>query len=276
MRGRRGFYRMAPLVFCGCGVAMARWWGLGVLVQCWLATLVGPAWSDTIRLRADDWCPFNCSEQKKGYGIEVAEQIFAAAGHTIQYQLAPWSRSLEDCLRGEVEAVIGAAPVDSPELVFGDEPIGQWDSTFVVKTGNPWRYDGVESLGRVKLAAIIGYIYMEPVGEYVQANKKNKARVTQVGGTQPLDQSLKMVAAGRVDAAMESRAVLDYKLREMGLAGQLAIAGGTRSGPIYIAFSPKHPQAQDYARILDDGIRAMRADGRLKAILDRYGVRDWK
>lgn len=267
---------MGEVVFCVCGVAMAKWWGFGLLAQFGVFFAATPAAADVISLRADDWCPFNCSEAKKGYGVEVAEQVFAAAGHTIQYQLAPWSRSLEDCLRGEVDAVIGAAPVDSPELVFGAEPIGQWDSTFVVKTGNPWRYDGVESLERVKLAAIIGYIYMEPVGQYVETNKKNKARVTQVGGTQPLDQSLKMVAAGRVDAAMESRAVLDYKLRQMGLAGNLAIAGGTRSGPIYIAFSPKHPKARDYARILDDGIRAMRADGRLKAILDKYGVRDWK
>jgi len=255
---------------------MARGWGIGLLAQLCVMVVAGPVAADTIRLRADDWCPFNCSEQKKGYGVEVAEQVFAAAGHTIQYQLAPWSRSLEDCLRGEVEAVIGAALVDSPELVFGDEPIGQWDSTFVVKAGNPWRYDGVGSLERVKLAAIIGYIYMEPVGAYVEANKKNKARVTQVGGTQPLDQSLKMVAAGRVDAAMESRTVLDYKLRKLGLAESLAIAGGTRSGPIYVAFSPKHPKARDYGRILDQGIREMRADGRLQAILDRYGVRDWK
>jgi len=256
---------------------MARWWGLGLLLaQLCVMAAAGPVAADIIRLRADDWCPFNCSEPKKGYGVEVAEQVFAVAGHTVQYQLAPWSRSLEDCLRGEVDAVIGAAPVDSPDLVFGAEPIGQWDSTFVVKAGNPWRYDGIQSLDQVKLAAIIGYIYMDPVGDYVAANKQNKARVTQVGGTQPLDQSLKMVAAGRVDAAMESRAVLDYKLREMGLVDSLAIAGGTQSGPIYIAFSPKHAKARDYARILDDGIRAMRADGRLKAILDRYGVRDWK
>lgn len=232
--------------------------------------------ADLIRLRADDWCPFNCSGQRPGYGVEIAAQVFAAAGHQIQYELAPWSRSLEDCLRGEIEAVIGAAPVDSPDLVFGAEPIGQWDSTFVVRQGHTWRYQGIESLERIKLAAIIGYIYMEPVGGYIERHKKDRGRIDPIGGTQPLDQSLKMVAAGRVDATLESRAVLDYKLREMGLADQLAYAGGTESGPIYIAFSPKNPKARDYADLLDAGIRAMRADGRLKQILERYGVRDWK
>lgn len=250
--------------------------GLAALVAIFGVVTAGAARAEAIRLRADDWCPFNCSVAKKGYGVEVAEAVFAAAGLQVQYQLEPWSRSLEDCLRGGNDAVIGAAPVDSPDLVFGEEPIGQWDSTFVVRKGRDWRYEGVASLEQVKLAAIIGYIYMDPVGGYIEANKKNRARVNQIGGTQPLEQSLKMVAAGRIDTTLESRAVLDYKLKEMGLADALDYAGGTQSGPIYIAFSPKNPKAHDYARLLDQGIRAMRADGRLKQILDRYGVRDWK
>ena len=257
------------------GVAMGRWaWGAIAAVATW--GWAASASADTIRLRADDWCPFNCSEEKQGYGVELAAEIFAAAGHRVQYQLAPWSRSLEDCLRGEIEAVIGAAPVDSPDLVFGAEPIGVWDTTFVVRRGIPWRYDGVASLERIKLAVIIGYIYMEPVGGYIAANKRNRQRVDPVGGIAPLDQSLKMVAAGRIDATVESRTVLEYKLDEMGLADRLELAGGTESGPIYIAFSPKHAKARDYAAILDHGLRAMRASGRLKQILDRYGVRDWK
>lgn len=268
---------------CSLIITVGNFWWWGVTMGRWVSSAfaVVVAWgsaasADTIRLRADDWCPYNCTEAKMGYGVELATEIFAAAGHRVQYQLAPWSRSLEDCLRGEIEAVIGAAPVDSPDLVFGAEPIGVWDTTFVVRRGAPWRYDGVASLEQIKLAAIIGYIYMEPVGDYIEAHKKDRRRVDSIGGTAPLDQSLKMVAAGRIDATVESRAVLEYKLREMGLADRLELAGGTESGPIYIAFSPKQAKARDYVAILDQGIRAMRASGRLKQILDRYGVRDWK
>ena len=243
------------------------------LLAAWMPAV---AMADTIRLRADDWCPFNCAGERQGYGVELAEEIFAAAGHRINYQVQPWSRSLEDCLRGAADAVIGAAPVDSPELIFPEEPIGVWDSTFVVRAGDPWRYRGVESLSAIKFATIIGYIYMEPVGSYVEANRKNRERVDPVGGKAPLDQNLKMLVAGRVDAAVESRMVLDYKLGELGLADKVEFAGGTGSGPIYIAFSPKNPKAHDYAALLDRGIRALRASGRLRQILDRYGVRDWK
>lgn len=250
----------------------------------WLAAVVvalgfghGPASADVITLRADEWCPFNCADKAApGYGVEVAVEIFAKAGHRVQYELAPWRRSVEDCLHGAIVAVIGAAPVDSEELVFPAEPIGMWDSTFLVREGESWRYNGPASLPDIKVGGIIGYYYMEPVGAYVEANKGDRSRVDLIGGRTPLDQNLRKLQAGRIDATVESRAVLDYKLRAMGAGHGLAFAGGTESGPIYIAFSPRHPKAREYARILDQGIADLRTSGRLRKILDRYGVSDWK
>lgn len=236
-----------------------------------------PTRADTITLRADEWCPFNCAlGAKPGYGVELATEIFAKAGHKVKYGLAPWGRSLEDCQHGTIDAVIGASPVDGPELIFPEEAIGVWDTTFVVRKGDSWRYDGVKSLERLKLGGIIGYIYMEPVGAYVEANTGNRDRVDLVGVRMPLEQNLRKLVAGRIGATMESRAVLDFKLREMGLLDRVDFAGSTESGAIYIAFSPKNPKAREYARLLDEGIREMRASGRLKQILGRYGVNDWK
>lgn len=233
--------------------------------------------AEVITLRADEWCPFNCAiGAKPGYGVELANEIFTKAGHQVEYGLAPWGRSLEDCLHGTIDAVIGASPVDGPELIFPEEAIGVWDTTFVVRKGNSWRYADVKSLSAVKLGGIIGYIYMEPVGAYVEANKGDRNRVDLVGARMPLEQNLRKLVAGRIGAAMESRAVLDFKLREMGLLDEVDFAGGTETGPIYIAFSPKNPKAREYARLLDAGIREMRASGRLKQVLDRYGVSDWK
>lgn len=248
---------------------LVMWAGLGV---------AGAARADTITVRADEWCPYNCAvgasagDGRPGYGIEVAREIFAAAGHHLDYALSPWTRSLEDCLHGTIDAVIGAAPVDSPDLVFPAEPIGVWDTTFVVRKGDPWRYDGAESLDRVKIAGILGYIYREPVNEYLTAHRK---QVDLISGQRPLDQNLRKLVARRIDTTMESRMVLDYKLKVLGLADRLDFAGGTPSGPIYIAFSPKNPGSRAYADLLDQGIRRMRASGRLAEILASYGLRDW-
>jgi|AGTN01.1.fsa_nt_gi ABC-type amino acid transport/signal transduction systems, periplasmic component/domain len=259
----------------GMGGAMVR--RIGMVLGMVLGLGPVPAWADTITLRADEWCPANCAPgDKPGYGVEAATEIFAKAGHKVEYAVAPWGRSLEDCLHGTIDAVIGAAPVDSPDLVFPEQPIGVWDTTFVVAKGRPWRYTGADSLPAVKLGGIIGYIYMEPVGAYVEANKGDRNKVDLVGARQPLEQNLRKLVAGRIGATMEARTVLDYNLRELGLQDAVDFAGSTEGGSVYIAFSPKHPKAREYARILDEGLREMRASGRLKQILDRYGVKDWK
>lgn len=250
---------------------------LGVMLGVVLGLVSAPVRADTIVLRSDEWCPFNCTPgAKPGYGIEVAAEIFARAGHRIDYGLAPWGRSLEDCQHGAIDAVIGADPVDGAHLLFPQEPIGVWDTIFVVPKGQPWRYAGAESLPKLKLGGIIGYNYREPVGSYVEANKADRSRVDLVGSRQPLEQNLRKLLAGRIGATMETRAVLDYKLRELNLLGAVDFAGGTDAGPIYVAFSPKNPKSREYADLLDAGIREMRASGRLKQILDGYGVSDWK
>lgn len=253
-------------------------WVLVVVATLYGAGLGGePARADVITLRADEWCPFNCVPgAMPGYGVELAQEIFAKAGHKVEYSLSPWGRSLEDCLHGAIVAVIGAAPVDSPDLIFPQEPIGVWDTTFVVRKGDPWRYGGAASLAGVKLGGIIGYNYMDPVGGYVEEHKGDRNRVDLVGSVKPLEQNLRKLGAGRIGATMDSRAVLDFKLSELGLADSVDYAGETESGPIYIAFSPVNPKAQEYARLLDDGLREMRASGRLAEILKRYRVRDWK
>lgn len=243
------------------------------------ATLAAPAaHADVITLRADEWCPYNCAEDsdKPGYGVEVAKEIFAKAGHTLEYKNLAWARALEDGRKGTIVAVIGADKVEAADYVFPNEAIAVIDNTFVVKKGNPWRYAGPASLEKVKLGAIQGYSYSGEVGDYMGANAKNGARIDMVGGDKALEMNFKKLMAGRVEATVDAKPVLAYKLMSMNLTDKVEFAGSTDPSEIYVAFSPANPKAKEYAAILDKGIAEMRASGRLKQILDRYGVSDWK
>ena len=44
----------------------------------------------TVVLVADEWCPYNCApnSDKPGYVVEIAELVFAEAGHTVIYKNA--------------------------------------------------------------------------------------------------------------------------------------------------------------------------------------------
>ena len=61
-----------------------------------LSILNRPAFSDTISMRADVWCPYNCDPSSKdlGLAIEIAEYAFAKKGHKIDYQIFPWPRTV--------------------------------------------------------------------------------------------------------------------------------------------------------------------------------------
>lgn len=237
-----------------------------------------PAQADVITLRADEWCPYNCAEDsdKPGYGIEVAKEIFSKAGHTVEYKTMAWARALEEGRKGGIAAVIGADKTEAADYVFPDQAIAIIDNTFVVKKGNAWKYAGPASLEKIKLGAIQGYSYSGEVGTYMNATAKNAARIDMVGGDNALEMNLKKLVAGRVDATVDAKPVLAYKLLKLNLADKVEFAGSVDPSEIYIAFSPANPKAKEYAAILDKGIAEMRASGRLKQILDRYGVTDWK
>ena len=125
-----------------------------------LACLAGvsPAWaeSETIRVRADQWMPFNGdpADDRPGYVVEMARAIFGRHGITVDYQTMPWSDALKAAAAGEIEAVIGANPKEAAELLLPTEPIGEPRVGLFVKKGNAWQFTSVPSLRTVKIGAI--------------------------------------------------------------------------------------------------------------------------
>ena len=81
----------------------------------------------------------------------------------------------------------------------------------------------------------------------------------------------------RIDAIVDNEAVILNVARKMGVVDRVSPAGqGTEPSFIYIAFSPKNEDSERYAHILSQGIIRLRANGRLREILGRYGIKDWK
>lgn len=247
--------------------------GAAAAAGCLLAG-AGAAFADVITLRADEWCPYNCAptDAAPGFGVELAKEIFAKAGHSLDYKITAWPRAIDDCRKGNVAAVIGATKNETPDFVFPSESIGGADSTFLVRRGDPWRYAGPASLENRKLGVIQGYAYDGEVGAYVNDNLKNKARTDIVGGETGLDLNLKKLMASRIDVTVDAGPVLAYKIKQMGLTEKFDTAGSVDLNPVFVAFSPALPAAKGYAEIFDKGMAELRASGRLQAIYARYGV----
>jgi polar amino acid transport system substrate-binding protein len=81
----------------------------------------------------------------------------------------------------------------------------------------------------------------------------------------------------RIGVVVDTEAAIRFVAKEMGILDQLECAGyGDEPAFIYIAFSPNKSTSVRYAKMLSEGIVAMRKSGELQKILDKYGLQDWR
>lgn len=233
--------------------------------------------ADTISIRADSWFPMNGvpNSAKPGYMIEIATQIFADAGHTVDYRTMPWERAIISVREGQFDCVVGAYAEDAPDFLYPTESWGMDEGVFYVKKGDDWQYTGLESLRNLKLGLIGGYAYDEAFDKFIEEN--NTGNFQLLYGDNALEQNIKKILAGRLTATVESPLVMQAKLTEMGLLGEIVNAGNLgEPSAIYIACSPAKSSSKDLIKLVDEGTSRLRKSGELQQILDKYGLKDWK
>lgn len=243
-----------------------------------LAFMLPAAQADTLTIVADEWCPYNCEpgSDKPGFMIEIAQKVLGEAGHSIEYSNMPWSRAIEESRRGKFSAIVGAARDDAPDFIYPSEPLGISGSVFAVKKGASWKYAGIDSLASASVGVIQDYSYSEDFDAYSEANAKDSKKIQIATGESALSTNIRKLEAGRIDALLEDKAVLEYQLAQENKMGSFDYAGGLEEAEVFIAFSPANPASKEYARLLGEGVARLRASGELAEILARYGLKDWK
>jgi len=232
--------------------------------------------ADEITIVGDVWPPYNTEpgSATPGYAIEIAQQVFAAKGHKVKYEVVPWSRAVDGTQKGTYTAAVGGFEGDVAGALIPKEPVGISDNEFFTKKGSPWIYQGFASLAGKQVGLIQGYTYDKGAFDAWAKSAKN---IQWSSGEAPLILNLKKLDAGRVDCILEDVNVVTYTAKENGLAGKFQIAGNANmTNRIYILFSPANSKSPEYTKILSDGIAEMRKNGKLQIILSKYGIKDWK
>jgi polar amino acid transport system substrate-binding protein len=234
--------------------------------------------ADTIKISADPWCPYSCEakSQKPGFMIELTQLLFKAHGHEVIYQNTNWARALKEANDGTIDGVAGALPTEAPELVFPKLPLGIGIDAFYVRKGDPWRYKTVDSLLEGVLAVVNDYNYETKVDEYIKKHRSNPQRVIVTAGEDTLHRNIEMLKKHRVRFLIESQWVVDYNgLQNQMLTKDIELASPIQESEIFVAFSPKNPKSKIYANLIDEELPKLRANGKLSALLQSYGLKDW-
>lgn len=247
-----------------------------VLFVCGLKTSIA---NETITLAADEWAPYNIRPgvQPEGYMIDVAREIFGKHGIKVEYHTTTWKRVLEGTKNGIYSAAVGATRDDAPYLLFPDESLAIYRLTYWARKDTTWRYTGEKSLEQISLGVIDWYNYGLQLNRYINRHHDKPARVQVVSGNTALEMNLRKLQARRIEATVDNEDSIRYTARQLGILHELMIVGREqRTENCYIAFSPAIPKGKIYARMLSEGIRELRRNGRLQQILATYGLKDWK
>ena len=246
-----------------------------------LSLTVG-AGADVIKVSADVWEPYNNEPGAvpAGYLVDILKAVFEKQGHTIKYEVLPYSRALKSVADGSITAVLGSTADDNKAngLLATSHNLGLSKVVFYVKKGNPWRYSGVKSLESVLLGMPLDYNFgVEALDAYITKNKDNANRISSTGGETPAVTNFRKLEGGHVGVIVDDASVAAVALKKNGWTGVFEYAGSAGEGvPVYIGFSPKDPKSAAYVKLLDQGIGDLRRSGQLAKILEAYGLKDWE
>lgn len=236
----------------------------------------------TLTVKADSWFPFNDdpAAAKPGYVVELLRLIFEPQGIKIDYKMTPWNRSLAEVENGQSDCVIGALKSDAPNFIYPVEAAGVTKNVFFTNKDKKWKYSGIDSLKDINLGVIADYSYSEALDAYIKMHKADSKKITVLTGDNALEQGIRMLEKGRIDAVVEDESVYAGKLALMKLdpATFFQVGADRKGDPIYVAFSPhesKKVASVQYAAKWDDGIKKLRTAGELAKILMKYGLKDW-
>jgi polar amino acid transport system substrate-binding protein len=232
------------------------------------------AGADTISIRADSWFPMNGEpgSAKPGYMIELAEKIFSAAGHTVDYKLMPWERAVDSVRKGDFDCVVGAYKDDAPDFVYPQAVWGMDSTDFFKKADSSWTYTGLESLKGHKTGVLNGYAYGEEFDKFIV---DNPTLFDGIGANNGLENNIKKLQGGRIDIVVESPSVMGAKLKDMGVTGVVSAGTLGEATEMYIACSPAKASSKDYVKLIDEGTSKLVASGEFAKILASYGMSDW-
>ncbi len=227
------------------------------------------------------WCPFACdaNSPQQGFAIEIARAALHEFGINVKYTNMPYDRALLEVKKGVmVQAVVPTFKDEAPNFIYPKSATSATEYCFYVKQSSRWHFTDYASLNTIQFAATSGYIYSPKLDDYINqhANKSNGA-VYLLKGEDISARMFQMIMKGRYDAFIEDTRLIDY------LQSNGELAGLKKAGCLdiinygYLALTPNEKFPSDQvAKYFDEGMLILRKSGKLKQILDKYGVQDWQ
>jgi polar amino acid transport system substrate-binding protein len=231
-----------------------------------------------VRLASLEWEPYIGSKlPDQGYVAALIRAAFADQGIKVEIEIYPWARALHLARTGAVDGLTPeyfntsresefkfSAPFPGGPLVlykrrgdaisFSVDPVRNQDAA-------------LQALKKKRFGVVRGYLNT-PVFDAAKYLIKEEASDDAT--------NLRKLVYGRIDLAVIDRRVAEHLIRTSYPDYSRKIepmAPPLADIPLYIAFSRKSPHMGETLAAFNRGLAAMRADGRLEALYQRYIIK---
>jgi polar amino acid transport system substrate-binding protein len=231
-----------------------------------LAGAVQPALARELTLLAGRWPPYvEESLPGQGLALSIVREAFRRGGHTVRFDIKPWSRSLEGTLLGVYEGLATAwhSEQRAEELAYS-APYLTNEIRFVALADRRLRVRSLRDLTGMRVGIVRDYAYGEPLdsADYVVKVESNH-----------LLQNLLMLVNQRIDVTLDDTRAIRWQLDNFLVHSRkrlVLLDPPYRTRKLFVAINRDVP---DHRRILSDfnrGLTSMKKDGTYQRILEQF------
>lgn len=215
----------------------------------------------------DDYAPFCFREggELKGIFVDILRTALETdLGLPVVIEGYPWARSQTLVKDGLADAFL---TVPTPERLRYSKPLEPpviiQRSVVYTSMSNPERaaVAGIRSLADARSFPLVSYLG----NGWAKANLDSPT-MTWVSS---LNQIFAMISAERTFVLVDSELVVDWQLLKLGLKAKVFKGAALSEVPMHVCIGLSSPWLP-YAPKIEEEIRRLQADGRLKAIIDRW------
>lgn len=222
----------------------------------------------------DPWAPYqfrNARGEVTGLDVDIARAVAGAAGCELDFVNGNWMEMLSRLRDGDVDLVAGATPTPGREKFASFTEPYRTESFIVFTLAENADIRAAESLGALfDSEARIGVVAEYYYGEEIYALMKAAAVGGRLREAVVSEANYQGLLNGEIDALLDDPFVASSILRSRGWGGRIVATDlGTATGQVSFMLS-RQSVDPEIIRRFNDGMRRIRENGELPAILDQY------
>jgi len=239
-----------------------------VISSIFLLSINTASYANEFKLVFAEYKPYSWVDDRgEVVGIEIdvlREAIHDRMRVPVSFQVLPWARAQMLVKQGEADAFV-AFPSEQRKLYtkVSKEAVTTWGVSIFAPTQGLH----IKELSKIReIAELKSYTLGSMIGNG-WANK-NLAGMD-VTWVPKMEQLIKLVALGRVEALPDSPIVVKFYMRELGLEDEIIELSNLMSTTLHLCIGIKSNYL-DMLPLFDKTLREMANDGALKKILSKY------